>query len=65
MPDAPSRPTLIDSPLVRRPTAETRAVTYGFARETYAGTRVNVRMTSMSGIERICSRMSPGSWLGR
>ena len=63
--EAPSRPTLIDSPSVSRPTAATSAITYGFERETYAGTRVNVRTTSMSGIERICARMSPGSWLGR
>ena len=30
-----------------------------------AGFRMNVRGMSMSGIPRICSRMSPGSWLGR
>ena len=63
--EAPSRPTLIDSPSVSRPTASTSATTYGFERETSAGTRVNVRTTSMSGIERIWARMSPGSWLGR
>ena len=63
--DAPSRPTLIASPLVSRPTAATSATTYGFERGTYAGTRVKVRTTSMSGMVRICSRMSPGSWFGR
>ena len=49
--EAPSRPTLIDSPWVSRPTAATSATTYGFARDTYAGTRVKVLTTSMSGID--------------
>ena len=63
--EAPSRPTLSDSPLVSRAATSQSAMTYGFERDTKAGLRMNVRGISMSGIVRICSRMSPGSWFGR
>ena len=59
--DAPSRPTDTDSPCACGATISDSARTYGFERETCAGGKMNVRLTSMSGIARISSRMSPGS----
>ena len=59
-------PTLSDSPL-RQPRRRRRRAPSrtGSSATTYAGLRMKVRGISMSGIPRICSRMSPGSWLGR
>ena len=63
--DAPSRPTDTEEPSVCGATISHSATTYGFERDTCAGGKMNVRLTSRSGIARISSRMSPGSWFGR
>ena len=63
--EAPSRPTDTEAPSLPGPTISHSARTYGFVRDTCAGGKMNVRLISMSGIARISSRISPGSWLGR